>query len=337
MSFDLSSMKHLPSGMSLALSIQGEHQNAFSLESPNSPVKLPITQGWMHMAEDNVYLKPLSLSDETKMMIVKDLFSEYDMTKQLISGDDFGISHQAGFNNFSIYPEAISKVYDLITSGVAHNTVSPDFLWQQLDEQSTLSLDFTHIPLSAHDQFILSEQMDHNGSLNDIKSLFDSETVLQHSNQLSLFSESSIHELPNIVLNLVEQPASALLTGEANWLQLESPVEHLLAHSALVIDIDPHQDLFANFKISDNDTHDIQLSFNDILEAPLQVNIQDGNHLAQNLSILLGQSSQYSSELSADYHVPDVDMSHQQYVVPPLAGHNVEMHFEFSQPASIDG
>lgn len=332
LSLGIENLKAIPPGLSLMLELEPLGSNHFSLEFPNSPVQLPVTQGWLHQSGETSYTKPVSLSAETQAIIIRDLYSEYDMTKQLLSGKSIGLSEEFGYNNFSIYPEAIGTVHDLITNGLVNNLISHDYLWQQIEHQDGLAIDFSNIPLTEHDQFILSEY-DLSDSKQVAQLLNPLSHLSEHALQLNLYSQENIDQTPTIKLGLVE-PGQTSLWAEGNeWLQFESPVEHLLAQSTITPADETKQGLFSHFQMDDNGQHDLQLSFDDIIDSPIQMSFKNGNHLQQDLSILLkgdaasvdlaSQSAAESApaeshaELQASLHV------------------DLEMHFEFTPPTDI--
>lgn len=82
------------------------------------------------------------ISEASLHQISKFLFTEYDFTKAMLSGDEFGVQHTNGLNDFSLSPEAIGVYYDLWLNGVATHQISPDELLNRvnIDEISDLQV-----------------------------------------------------------------------------------------------------------------------------------------------------------------------------------------------------
>jgi len=319
-SLDLTKLKYLQSNMSIELNVSDMQNNIFSLSHPSSPIALSASQGWFYNTESDSYIKPLGISAEVKTAIIRDLLSEYDMTKGMLQGDNLGISSKNNYNDFLIYPEAIGIVYDQVTEGLAHNTIATDFLWQRVDLDNGSGFDFNNIDLSAQDSLVIHSATELSGAepqAEALKSLLEPVGTSETQSHLSLFSEQSILGMPKIQAQISDQSFNTVLDSHSN-------IDQMLKH-----DIGGGENHgILNATIFNQET-DMTLSFEDIMDSPLQMQMSDGNSLAQNLSVLLdSEAADLSASLGASFGSSDVvltDMTHHTTQI------TTELNFTFTQ------
>lgn len=187
----------------------------FSLSNPINPLSVSSSrQGWHKSPlEENAFVKQIGLSADTKLSIIRDVYSEIELTKDYLDGDHFGISNQNGYNNFIIYPEALGHVYDLVTEGIVSHAFSADFLWDRVADETILSLDLQHLPVNFFDSILLNDTLAHqdHASVDTIKSWFDSPEATPILEHLTLYTNHAITEVPqaqaSFVYDMPEQVA----------------------------------------------------------------------------------------------------------------------------------
>ncbi len=327
-SLDFSNLSYLQSPMTIALNLEDLQNNAFSLFNPNSPIALSASQGWFHNTTTDSYMKPLGLSPETKTVIIRDLLSEYDMTKGLLQGDSLGISNENNYNDFLIYPEAIGAVYDQVADGLARNVISTDFLWQRVDSEADVSFDFSAMSLSAPDNLVLSELMpeSENSQPGVVRALLEPIDFSEFQAHLSLFSEQPVLGMPNI------QAQAFSRHDDAEQFELGSNFDYIMKQDVSLLDSDATDGLVLDINISENTDTGLQLSFEDVMDSPIQSQMTNGNSLAQNLSVLLNVGETSSSFSQDGYASSDVVYTEVSYQTTPIT---TELNFGFTQEPEV--
>jgi len=323
-SLDLSKLGNLQSDMSIELNILDMQNNAFSLSHPNSPIALTESQGWFHDTKSDSYIKPLGISSEAKAAIIRDVLSEYDITKGMLQGDNLGISNKNNYNDFLIYPEAIGIVYDQLTEGLAHNTIGSDFLWQRVEMENVLEFDFNTIDLSAQDSLALHSATDANSagfSAEILKSLLEPIDTSDIQSHLSLFSEQPILGMPKVQAQVSDEIFESVLDRHSNF-------DQILTHD--IEEGERHSILHAN--ISNQET-DMTLSFEDVMDSPLQMQTNVGNSVAQDLSVLLDSGvTNLSTSLDVSFGASDIVVTSMPQYTTQVS---TELHFTFTQEPDI--
>lgn len=116
------------------------------------------SHGWtQHPVHSNVFTKHFGLSDHALNLLIKDIYSEYDLMKDFLKGDSFSLSHQNGYNNFLLIPEAIGNFYDKLNYDIVHHKIPGDFLFDRVPEERLIDNDFSHLPVDFHDSIVLSQ------------------------------------------------------------------------------------------------------------------------------------------------------------------------------------
>jgi hypothetical protein len=103
----------------------------------------------------------------------KYLFTEYDFTKAILSGDEMGVKHANGLNDFGLSPEAIGVYYDLWLSSVVNHQISADNLFTRINPDDLLGIqNLDELGLSAAEQLSLQTVLN-KAKLGDFSGLHD--------------------------------------------------------------------------------------------------------------------------------------------------------------------
>lgn len=164
------------------------------------------------------------VSESSLHQISKYLFTEYDFTKAILAGDEFGVTHEKGLNNFGVSPEAIGVYYDLWLNGVVHHQISAENFLSRVDPQELLAIqDFAELGLSP------AEQLNMQTFLTQIKQ--GDFSGLQHLYEPLALQEGSLSTI-NVVDNIdnidneLTQHVPAELGEKIIFLSLEDVLGH---------------------------------------------------------------------------------------------------------------
>lgn len=119
---------------------------------PGVTYELDTHDGWsVNSDNSNIFTKQIGLSDYALSALVRNVFSEFDFSKALLSGESFNISQNSGFNNFMLSPEAVGLYYDLFVSGVVNHTLPGEWLLAHVPNERFENLNLDYAFLSDHD------------------------------------------------------------------------------------------------------------------------------------------------------------------------------------------
>jgi len=122
----------------------------------------------------DLFYKPIGLSEFSAKALVRNVFSEFDFSKQLLKGEDFGIAKGNSFNDFLLNSEAIGVVYDLLVDGLIDKTLPGEFLLTHVSPERFEQIDLSYVQFNLHDASVIdaiSGQLQ-DGNYNEFKSIF---------------------------------------------------------------------------------------------------------------------------------------------------------------------
>jgi hypothetical protein len=198
--------KHLPLTASIALL----HPDGveYSFQHPEGFVSLPTqSYGWKQdPIHTNIFTKRIGLSDKTLNLLVRNLYSEYDFMKDYLKGDTFTLSHQNGYNNFLLMPEAFGLFYDRVAHDLVHQKIPARFLFDRVPDERLAELDLSQMPVNLHDSIVLShiqESMSEH-EYHHLKNCFLSDDLQRNiiSQQFNVFASDQKATLPQVAVEL---------------------------------------------------------------------------------------------------------------------------------------
>lgn len=311
------------------MNAEGVH---FSLQSPSNPFQSLSSQGWQQSAvEDNTFVKHFGLNDETKTVILRNIYSELDFTKDFLSGDTFGLSTAKNYNSFMLYPEGLGKIYDLVTDGIVHNHISSDFLWNRVSESNFADLDLQHIPLAFHDSVILSDILSdkHIDTTEAIKQFFGDHSHQVISESLSVYASKAEVALPTLSVEILEPNSHDNMGGgSVSFVNVHDNIDQVLSQPLSHYDSQPSDSL--SF-LHTSDAHlgtGFDLHFSDIIQTADNGSLSALTSPPQDLTALLNTAE--ASYTSETLHFTDVHYS------TPNVNVMSELHMAFTQNP-VDG
>lgn len=311
------------------MNAEGVH---FSLQSPSNPFQSLSSQGWQQSAvEDNTFVKHFGLNDETKTVILRNIYSELDFTKDFLSGDTFGLSTAKNYNSFMLYPEGLGKIYDLVTDGIVHNHISSDFLWNRVSESNFADLDLQHIPLAFHDSVILSDILSdkHIDTTEAIKQFFGDHSHQVISESLSVYASKAEVALPTLSVEILEPNSHDNMGGgSVSFVNVHDNIDQVLSQPLSHYDSQPSDGL--SF-LHTSDAHlgtGFDLHFSDIIQSADNGSLSALTSPPQDLTALLNTAE--ASYTSETLHFTDVHYS------TPNVNVMSELHMAFTQNP-VDG
>jgi hypothetical protein len=191
------------------------------------------SHGWMqHPVHSNIFTKHFGLSDHALNLLIKDIYSEYDLMKDFLKGDSFSLSHQNGYNNFLLIPEAIGNFYDKLNYDIAHHKIPGSFVFDRIPEERLIDNDFSHLPVDFHDSVVLSQI--HSDLLEhqfiNLKKLFLSES---NTNPNEIIDHFTLY-----ATGLTQTPSVTVEISHGNSFAYDS--QHDLLHSSFMHEQSQH-------------------------------------------------------------------------------------------------
>lgn len=273
-----------------------ETQEDFS-EKMLSSRKVPI------LLESESHDMPI-LTESSLHQVSKFLFSEYDFTKAILSGDELGVKHTNGLNDFGLSPEAIGVYYDLWLHGVVTHQISPDEFLSRVNFQELLDMpNLGDLGLSAIEQTHL-EAMLHNlkaGDFSGFHHLYES-NVASHD-MLSFHTQGDLQDIQQATHD-VAQPVDQNLLGLSGHHQDHSENTFIKGIALTLHDVffpEHHGGLV----LASMNTHEDKIDLNGLL------NNLPNNMPIQDLSLSAGSGAQ-GQGTEVNIHFQDVAAAHAQ-------------------------
>ncbi len=262
--------------------------------------------GWQPSNQAGSFEKHFGLSDVGLHSVSKYLFTEYDFTKSILSGDEFGVKHTNGLNDFGMSPEAIGVYYDLWLSSMVNHQISPDNFLARITPQDLLGIqNFEELGLSPADQLSMEAILTQAklGDFSGLQNLYE-----PHFNQPDSIQQHVLAEL-------------GLDHTHAQGVSVEPVNADLPAQHADLIEHNTIQDHLSDIHVSSQDNQGafgktVALNFDDVF-APGEhpgaiISGFNVNQDKLDLSHLLNQMpSLQIQDLSADLHGQDVHINYQ--------------------------
>lgn len=113
-----------------------------------------------HLFIVNPEKKQAGLTEFGARTLIRDLFSEFDFLRCLLSdhGDvDFCIGHVNDFNDFKISPEAVGPYYDLLIRAITHQHLPSEFILSKVPQDRIKMLDLKYAPLDQEDRNLIKK------------------------------------------------------------------------------------------------------------------------------------------------------------------------------------
>lgn len=199
-------LHHQPLKLQMMFQNQGTE---FELLEFSAQQTLGQSLGW-NQVDGVTFEKWIGLSDYAKLALVRDVYSEMDFTRSLLTGDDFGVSHQNNFNDFGLRPEAIGPFYDILVDGVIHNKIPSQDFFSHVPVENLVDLDLSYAELSAGDQQVvdqITEQFQaHDFSMLDQLFLSEQDGWMD---EIYLRSDQLLDALPDLTLNVLWDQAQS--------------------------------------------------------------------------------------------------------------------------------
>lgn len=235
---------------------------------------------WQQVAPGNFEV-PLALSPFAKFAVVRELLSEFDFTKSLLQGEDWGIAKTNGFNDFGLRPDGIGPYYDLMVDAVVQGKAGAEFLLAHVPESHFEQADFSAISFGQEDSALIGELMtafsEHD--LAAVTKALDPTTSFDA--QLTLLANGELDSLPTVHTSYLDydQP-------DVGWSPLDSsdyflPDVDLLAaaDSPFILSADA-SDIFAgdfDQAVSLSDNHNpLTIHYTDVMDFSDQGDIIEG-------------------------------------------------------------
>lgn len=195
---------------SVSVSLDKQNHLDYSFTHPQLLGNSLDNHGWLqHPSFSNVFTKHYGLQPETMDVLVRQIYNQYDFMKDYLQGDHFNLSQENGYNNFSLLPEALGNLYDLIIHDVACHKIPGDFILDRIDDSHLSNLDFTQIPVDFHDSVVLSQiQSDlANHNMESLKQLFAT-TSNNHDifDCFNVYANHGIDNIPNAQVHFTAAP-----------------------------------------------------------------------------------------------------------------------------------
>lgn len=179
-----------------------------TLDSPEmnyqeSETFLPTLNGWMqHPIYPTVYSKRFGLSEKTLIHLFRQLYSQYDVMKDYLQGDTFGLSQINAYNNFLLRPESLEVFYDLLIHHVVRYK-NGNFIWDRLPAERFTEVDLVNLPVDFHDSIVLAQLQDEiaENKLEHFKNLFTGYRHLQQE-QFFLKVQANSSEIPTVKMEV---------------------------------------------------------------------------------------------------------------------------------------
>jgi hypothetical protein len=229
-----------------------ETQEDFS-EKLVSSRKIPV----LLEGEDQHHFSESSLHQVSKF-----LFTEFDFTKAILAGDELGVKHTNGLNDFVLSPEAIGVYYDLWLNGVVTHQINPDDFLSRVNLQELLDIqNLDNLGLSALEQSNMHLLINKakSGDFSGLESLYDAPAVVHPT--------YSIHHPENTSDSIVSNKTIALTLND-----VFSP-DH---HGATISGFNVHEDkldlsallqklptLHFQYLSADLQGHDVKIHYQD--------------------------------------------------------------------------
>lgn len=256
--------------------------------------------GWQQGNQPDTLEKNFGLSDAGLHSVSKYLFTEYDFTKALLSGDELGAQQVNGLNDFGLSPEAIGVYYDLWLSSVVNHQISPDNFLTRINPQDLLGIqNFDDLDLTPAEQLSMQAILTQAklGDFSGLQHLYEPGFSHPDSLQQHVAAELGIDRIDTHGLSI--EPASA---GHSDV------IDNTTIQGDLSEPLSSQQDYLSGKTIA--------LNIDDVF-APGEhpgavISGFNVNHDKLDLSNLLNQlPSLQIQDLSADLHGQDVKINYQ--------------------------
>ncbi len=182
--------------------------------------------GWSQVGA-NIFEKAVGLSDLAKLAVVRNLISEFDFTKSLLEGHNWGIENTNGFNDFGLRGEAIGVYYDLVVDAVVQSKVPGEYWLQHVPDSHFSEFDLSYVSLDSSDQIMIDE-LTHafeDQDFSTFQSLFPGqEANLSHGLSILMYGDSD--HLPDVQVRLVSSDQTSGLIDDVSSLYIPN-AEHM--------------------------------------------------------------------------------------------------------------
>lgn len=194
-----------PFPYALNVTVESKENTKFSLTDHKNTELPNETRGWMqHPIFPQVFTKYFGLSAKTLTALSKKLYTQYDFVRDYLKGEDFGFSHQRGYNDFLLRPEAFENVYSLLVDELVYQRLPKNFLQERVSTDKLNVLNDNLLSVDFHDSIVLSELRSEiaEGRFNHFYDLFSRSENLKEF--LYLYGTGNV-TTPNITVEIVPQ------------------------------------------------------------------------------------------------------------------------------------
>lgn len=194
-----------PFPYALNVSVESPGKDTFRLSDKKGSASQSETRGWMqHPIFPHVFTKYFGLSAKTLTALSKKVYTQHDLISDYLKGDDFGFSHQRGYNNFLLRPEAFESFYSMMIDELVYQRLPKNFLQERVTTDKLSVLNDNQLSVDFHDSVVISQLQSEllEGRFNHFYDLFSRSESLKESLYLQ-GTDNSI--TPNITVDIVPQ------------------------------------------------------------------------------------------------------------------------------------
>lgn len=146
-----------PFPYALNVTVESTDNAKFGLTDHKRPELPNETRGWMqHPIFPQVFTKYFGLSAKTLTALSKKVYTQYDLIRDYLEGDDFGFSRQRGYNDFLLRPEAFERFYSMIMDELVYQRLPKNFLQERVTTDKLIALNDHQLSVDFHDSIVLS-------------------------------------------------------------------------------------------------------------------------------------------------------------------------------------